>query len=72
MLADKGRMDAYHKAITEHVKKDDVVIDLGYRHRHSFLFRFKEFLKNYAVEHGAIIESTKRWLLILIFHALSS
>ncbi|MBL0108797.1 MAG: hypothetical protein IPP52_16310 [Ignavibacteria bacterium] len=21
MLADKGRMDAYHKAITEHVKK---------------------------------------------------
>ena len=61
MLADKGRMDAYHKAITAHVKKDDVVIDLGTGTGILSFFASKNSPKKiYAVEHGAIIESAKK------------
>ncbi len=61
MLADKGRMNAYHKAITSHVNKDDIVIDLGTGTGIlSFFASQKSPKKIYAIEHGAIIESAKK------------
>jgi len=53
MLADKVRMDAYHKAIQKYVKKGDVVIDLG---TGSGILSFFASLQSpkevYAIEHS--------------------
>lgn len=61
MLSDKSRMDAYHKAITKHIKKNDIVIDLGTGTGIlSFFASQKSPKKIYAIEHGKIIETAKK------------
>jgi protein arginine N-methyltransferase 1 len=53
MLADKVRMDAYHKAIQKYVKKGDVVIDLGSGSGIlSFFASLQGPQKVYAIEHS--------------------
>jgi protein arginine N-methyltransferase 1 len=54
MLADKVRMDAYHKAIQKYVKKGDVVIDLGTGSGIlSFFASLQEPKRVYAIEHSS-------------------
>ena len=61
MLSDKARMNAYHKAIIKHIRKDDIVIDLGTGTGIlSFFASQKSPKKIYAIEHGKIIETAKK------------
>ncbi|MEO8665803.1 MAG: methyltransferase domain-containing protein [Ignavibacteria bacterium] len=61
MLADVSRMEAYHNAITKHVSKGDIVIDLGTGTGIlSFFAAKKSPAKIYAIDHGKIIDSAKK------------
>ncbi len=60
MIADKNRMDYYHRAITKIVKEGDTVIDLGTGTGILSFFAAKKLPKKiYAIDHGGIIESAK-------------
>jgi protein arginine N-methyltransferase 1 len=58
MLADRVRVDAYHRAITTHVNEGDVVIDLG---TGTGILSFFAAAQNpkivYALEHSRIVEA---------------
>lgn len=61
MLADKARMSSYHEAITNAVKKNDIVVDLGTGTGILAFFASKKSPKKvYAIDHGSIIETAKK------------
>lgn len=61
MIADKARVDAYHKAISTHVKEGDVVADLGTGTGILAMFAARRgAAKVYAIDHGEMIETAKQ------------
>jgi protein arginine N-methyltransferase 1 len=57
LLADRVRVDAYHEALTKHIREGDVVLDLGTGSGVLSFFAAKRAARVHAVEHGRIIES---------------
>ena len=60
MLADRVRVDTYHRAIGKLVQPDDVVVDLGTGTGVLALFAARHARKVYALEHGGIIELARK------------
>lgn len=61
MIADKARIDAYHKAISEHIEAGDVVVDLGTGTGIlAMLAARRGAARVYAIDHGGMIETARQ------------
>ncbi len=61
MIADKARVDAYQRAISDHIEKGDIVVDLGTGTGIlAMLAARRGAARVFAIDHGEMIETARR------------